>query len=119
MDALANPDNINTLVVLSTHHEGTLAESKDSVNVPLLHSWAMPPLVIDKSDNCLKPNLEEVLNNPELLYLFMQHIKETGPVNLLQFCLEIGNSNLYNNFLVSYSVIYELFNCQMTSVNGC
>lgn len=91
MDALADPDNINTLVILSTHHEGAFAQSLDSVNVPLLHSWAMPPLLIEKPPDSLKPSLEEILNNPQLLYLFMQHIKETGPVHLLQFCLDIDD----------------------------
>ncbi|XP_046611100.1 sorting nexin-14-like isoform X1 [Neodiprion virginianus] len=91
MDALADPDNINTLVVLSTHHEGEFTQTADSVNVPLLHSWAMPPLLVDNVPNTLKPSLEEILNNPQLLYLFMQHIKEIGHVHLLQFCLDIDD----------------------------
>ncbi|XP_048505459.1 sorting nexin-14-like isoform X2 [Athalia rosae] len=91
LDALADPDNINTLIILSTYHEGEFTQTTDSVNVPLLHSWAMPPLLFDKLPNSLKPSLEEILNNPQLLYLFMQHIKETGPVHLLQFCLDIDD----------------------------
>lgn len=98
MDALADPDNINTLVILSTRHEGELAKNIDSIHVPLLHTWAMPPLVVDKSPDLLKPSLDEILNDPRLLYLFMQHIKETGPVNLLQFCLDVGTYEEENNF---------------------
>ncbi|XP_015608100.1 sorting nexin-14 isoform X2 [Cephus cinctus] len=91
MDALADPDNINTLIVLSTHHEGTLSETIDSISVPLLYSWVTPPMIMQTEIDPLKPSLEDILHNPQLLYLFMQHIKEAGPVNLLQFCLDIDD----------------------------
>lgn len=90
MDALADPDNINFLVKLCTQYEAILLQEIDSVNVPVLQTWVTPVIAIQTSEDPLKPSLEQVLNDRQLLYLFMQHIKETGPVNLLQFCLDIG-----------------------------
>lgn len=90
IDALADPDNINFLVKLGTSCEVLLPSEIDSVNVPVLQTWITPVITIQTNDDPLKPSLDQVLNDPQLLYLFMQHIKETGPVNLLQFCLDIG-----------------------------
>lgn len=90
IDALADPDNLNMLVELCTYREHELLQEANSVHVPILHSWMTPILSVQGSHDPLKPSLEEVLNDPPILYLFMQHIKETGPVNLLQFCLDIG-----------------------------
>ena len=90
IDALADPENVNTLIELSTHHNQELSQQANSVQVPILHAWVTPVLMVQGSQDPLKPSLEEVLNDPQLLYLFMQHIIETGPVNLLQFCLDIG-----------------------------
>lgn len=90
IDALADPENLNTLIELCTHHQHELSQEANSVHVPILYSWVTPTLTVQGSQDPLKPSLEEVLNDRQLLYLFMQHIKETGPVNLLQFCLDIG-----------------------------
>ncbi|KAK0097139.1 hypothetical protein PV326_003144 [Microctonus aethiopoides] len=91
MDALADPDNINLLIKLSTECEGVLFQEIDSINVPVLQTWVTPVIAAQTSEHPLKPSLDQVLNDPQLLYLFMQHIKETGPVNLLQFCLDIDD----------------------------
>ncbi|CAD6221169.1 GSCOCG00005067001-RA-CDS [Cotesia congregata] len=91
IDALADPDNINFLVKLGTSYEVLLPGEIDSVNVPVLQTWITPVIAIETSNDPLKPSLDQVLNDPQLLYLFMQHIKETGPVNLLQFCLDIDD----------------------------
>lgn len=91
IDALADPENINMLVTLSTHRDTSLSDAAETINVPMLQSWVTVPAVHPHiTQNCFKQSLDEVLNNPELLYMFMQHIKETGPMNLLQFCLDIG-----------------------------
>ncbi|EZA49201.1 hypothetical protein DMN91_007953 [Ooceraea biroi] len=89
-DALADPDNINGLVTLSTHHDTCLSNAAETARVPMLQSWitGMHPHVMY---NCFKPSLNEILNDPELLYMFMQHIKKSGPMNLLQFCLDIDD----------------------------
>ncbi|EFN67435.1 Sorting nexin-14 [Camponotus floridanus] len=91
IDALADPENINMLVTLSTHHDGSLSNSAKTINIPMLQSWVttVHPHII--THNCFKPSLNEVLSDPELLYMFMQHIKESGPMNLLQFCLDIDD----------------------------
>lgn len=90
IDAIADPDNINALVVLSTHRDGSVSSQVDTVNVPMLQYWITIPITSKIMQNRLKPSLDEILNDPRLLYMFMQHIKETGPMNLFQFCLDIG-----------------------------
>ncbi|KYN30488.1 Sorting nexin-14, partial [Trachymyrmex septentrionalis] len=90
IDALADPENINMLVTLSTNRETTLSNAAETITVPILQSWVtLPEMHSHITHNCFKPSLNEILNDPELLYMFMQHIKESGPMNLLQFCLDI------------------------------
>lgn len=91
IDAIADPDNINALVVLSTHRDGLVSSQVDTVNVPMLQCWVTIPMMPKITQNHLKPSLDEILNDPRLLYMFMQHIKETGPMNLFQFCLDIDD----------------------------
>ncbi|OXU20981.1 hypothetical protein TSAR_003479 [Trichomalopsis sarcophagae] len=91
IDALADPDNLNMLITLCTHHEGKFSQSIDTIYVPMLQTWISNPQKNQSISNTLKPSLEEVLNDPELLYMFMQHIKDSGLVNLLQFCLDIDD----------------------------
>ncbi|KAL0109395.1 hypothetical protein PUN28_014457 [Cardiocondyla obscurior] len=92
IDALADPENINMLVTLSTHHDTILSNVTETVTVPILQSWVTAPIMHSHiTQSCFKPSLNEILNDPELLYMFMQHIKESGPMNLLQFCLDIDD----------------------------
>ncbi|KAL7288116.1 sorting nexin-14-like isoform X2 [Trichogramma pretiosum] len=91
IDALADPDNLNMLIALCTHHEGKFSQSTDTIYVPMLQKWISNPQRTQDISNTLKPTLEEVLNDQDLLYLFMQHIKDSGIVNLLQFCLNIDD----------------------------
>ncbi|XP_058798225.1 sorting nexin-14-like [Phymastichus coffea] len=91
IDALADPDNLNMLISLCTHHKGKFDQSIDTMYVPMLQTWISKRQSLQNLMNPLKPSLEEVLNDPELLYMFMQHIKDSGLVTLLQFCLDIGD----------------------------
>ncbi|XP_050597216.1 sorting nexin-14-like [Bombus affinis] len=91
IDAIADPDNINALVALSTHRDVSISNQVDAVNVPMLQCWMTIPMMPKNTQNHLKPSLDEVLNDPRLLYMFMQHIKENGPMNLFQFCLDIDD----------------------------
>jgi hypothetical protein len=78
------------LISLCIHHEGKFSQSTDTMYVPMLQTWITSPHINQNISNTIKPSLEEILNDPELLYMFMQHIKDSGLVNLLQFCLDIG-----------------------------
>lgn len=92
IDALTDPENINMLVTLATHRETTLSNAAEAVTVPILQSWmTLPAMHSHITHSCFKPSLNEILSDPELLYMFMQHIKESGPMNLLQFCLDIDD----------------------------
>lgn len=86
------------LITLCTHHEGKFSQSIDTMYVPMLQTWISNPQKNQSISNTLKPSLEEVLNEPDLLYMFMQHIKDSGLVNLLQFCLDIGMPNILMQF---------------------
>ncbi|XP_043256850.1 sorting nexin-14-like [Colletes gigas] len=91
VDAIADPDNINALVLLLTQHDGTFSNDEDAVNVQMLQCWLTNPLMSNVAKNHLKPSLDQVLNNPRLFYMFIQHVKDVGPMNLLQFCLDIDD----------------------------
>lgn len=115
IDALADPENINTLVILSTHRDSSLSNIIEIADVPMLQSWLTVPITHSHIiHNYFKPSLDEILSDPQLLYMLMQHIKETGPMNLLQFCLDIGMCNfkylriqLFSNHNCVYEIIYS------------
>lgn len=97
------------LISLCTHHEGKFSQSIDTIFVPLLQTWISNPQSSKNLINPMKPSLEEILNDPELLYMFMQHIKDSGLVTLLQFCLDIGKFQCTctkcSEFLINYKLI--------------
>lgn len=100
IDALTDPENINMLITLSTHHDTILSNAAETITVPILQSWVtLPTMHSHITHSCFKPSLNEILNDPELLYMFMQHIKESGPMNLLQFCLDIGTHKTLHNLI--------------------
>lgn len=96
------------LVTLSTHRDTSLSNAAKIISVPMLQSWMTAMHSHTILHNCFKPSLNEVLNNPELLYMFMQHIKETGPMNLLQFCLDIGTHKLLMSYVANFTYLYHL-----------
>lgn len=118
VDALADPENINMLVTLSTHRDTFLSNTAETINVPMLQSWVTVPAMHteDIPQNCFKPSLDEILNDPELLYMFMQHIKESGPMNLLQFCLDIG---ILKRLQFCYDTIFNINLYVDTNDNLC
>ncbi|XP_076655780.1 sorting nexin-14 isoform X1 [Halictus rubicundus] len=91
IDAIADPENINTLVMLTTHQDTKMSNNVDILNVQMLQCWMTNPVTPNFAYNHLKPSLDEILNDARLLYMFIQHVKETGPMNLLQFCLDIDD----------------------------
>ncbi|XP_076296987.1 sorting nexin-14 isoform X2 [Lasioglossum baleicum] len=91
IDAIADPENINTLVMLATHQDTTMSNHVDTLNVQMLQCWMTNLVTPNFAYNHLKPSLDEILNDARLLYMFIQHVKETGPMNLLQFCLDIDD----------------------------
>ncbi|XP_076243695.1 sorting nexin-14 isoform X2 [Calliopsis andreniformis] len=122
IDAIADPENINMLIILSTHRDNSVSNNSDTVNVPMLQHWMTTPSMPKITYDRLKPSLDEVLNDPRLLYKFMQHIKETGPMNLFQFCLDIDDlskrmlnpdmsenaeNNLYTDIRSMYSIYLD------------
>ncbi|EFN87552.1 sorting nexin-14 [Harpegnathos saltator] len=121
IDALADPENINMLVTLSTHRDTSLSDAAETINVPMLQSWVTIPVMHPHiTQSCFKQSLDEILNNPELLYMFMQHIKETGPMNLLQFCLDIDDlskrmlnpemsTNAEENLYIDVQTMYAVY----------
>ena len=48
IDAIADPDNINALVALSTHRDVSISNQVDAVNVPMLQCWMTIPMMPKK-----------------------------------------------------------------------
>lgn len=88
MDVIADPNMINSLVILlaTYKHKGHHALSKNNNKVEFLHNFTNK----DMKQSAFACNLKTVLKSTDLLYAFMQFLKKEGPVHILQFCLDIG-----------------------------
>uniref|UniRef100_T1K9Z2 PXA domain-containing protein n=1 Tax=Tetranychus urticae TaxID=32264 RepID=T1K9Z2_TETUR len=59
----------------------------------LLENFSKPIKELNKEENCLGLSLKEIIKDEQLLFIFMQYLKEEGSVNLLQFLLSIDSFN--------------------------
>ncbi|BFZ02791.1 hypothetical protein BsWGS_05830 [Bradybaena similaris] len=93
MDAIANPDLLNNLLLIFFDNtpppEATEAPSP---LVPFLGQFCQPRA---HNQSCLHLKLKDVINPAcqELLYPFMQFLKSEAAVNVLQFCLACDDFN--------------------------
>ncbi|CAG5124232.1 unnamed protein product, partial [Candidula unifasciata] len=93
MDAIANPDLLNNLLLIFFDNtpppEATEAPSP---LVPFLGQFSQPRA---HNQSCLHLKLKDVINPAcqELLYPFMQFLKSEAAVNVLQFCLACDDFN--------------------------
>ncbi|XP_071449604.1 sorting nexin-14-like isoform X2 [Hetaerina americana] len=99
MDALADPNSINYLLLLAiTTTSSGYSGSKDSnqaKKVSLLSNFSSPPQPIARTavKSALLESLSCILKDQSLLYPFMQFLKKEGAVNVLQFCLDVEEFN--------------------------
>ncbi|NXS39258.1 SNX14 protein, partial [Balaeniceps rex] len=91
MDFLADPDTVNHLLLIfiddSPPEKAT--EPTSSV-VPFLQKFAEPR---NKKPSVLKLELKEIRDQQDLLFRFMNFLKQEGAVHVLQFCLTVEEFN--------------------------
>ncbi|CAG9818827.1 unnamed protein product [Phaedon cochleariae] len=91
MDVLADPNIINSLVILTTTYKPkkTFKISRDGDYVEFLYS----NVNINRKSSSFAMTLNKIKNKPDLLYAFMQFLKKYDHVNMLQFCLDVDDFN--------------------------
>ncbi|XP_023134974.1 sorting nexin-14 isoform X1 [Amphiprion ocellaris] len=91
MDFMADPDTVNLMVLIfvdDTPPEP--ATEPPSALVPFLQKYAD---VSNKKQSVLKLELKEIREQQDLLFRFMNFLKQEGAVHVLQFCLTVEEFN--------------------------
>ncbi|XP_033966956.1 sorting nexin-14 isoform X10 [Pseudochaenichthys georgianus] len=91
MDYLADPDTVNHLLLIfidnSPPEEAT---EPTSTLVPFLQKYSD---IRNKKNSVLKLELKEIREQQDLLFRFMNFLKQEGAVHVLQFCLAVEEFN--------------------------
>ncbi|XP_017269635.1 sorting nexin-14 isoform X4 [Kryptolebias marmoratus] len=91
MDYLADPDTVNHLILIfidnSPPEEAT---EPSSAMVPFLQKYSD---FRNKKPSVLKLELKEIREQQDLLFRFMNFLKQEGAVHVLQFCLAVEEFN--------------------------
>ncbi|XP_073531759.1 sorting nexin-14 isoform X2 [Phyllobates terribilis] len=88
MDFLADPDNVNRLLLIFIDNSPPeQATEPASSLVPFLEKFAEPK---NKNPSVLKLELKEIRAEQDLLFRFMNFLKQEGAVHVLQFCLTVA-----------------------------
>ncbi|XP_041810550.1 sorting nexin-14-like isoform X5 [Chelmon rostratus] len=91
MDYLADPDTVNHLLLIfidnSPPEEAT---EPTSMLVPFLQKYSDTR---NKKPSVLKLELKEIREQQDLLFRFMNFLKQEGAVHVLQFCLAVEEFN--------------------------
>ncbi|XP_041815111.1 sorting nexin-14 isoform X2 [Chelmon rostratus] len=91
MDFMADPDTVNLMVLIfvdDTPPEP--ATEPPSALVPFLQKYAD---VSNKKPSVLKLELKQIRDQQDLLFRFMNFLKQEGAVHVLQFCLAVEEFN--------------------------
>lgn len=87
MDVLANPNILNSLVILAcTYKSKKASKSNKQEDVEFLHNYN----TVNNRMSSFAVNLNKIKNNTDLLATLMQYLKRQDHENLLQFCLDVG-----------------------------
>uniref|UniRef100_A0AAR2LGM1 Sorting nexin-14 n=1 Tax=Pygocentrus nattereri TaxID=42514 RepID=A0AAR2LGM1_PYGNA len=87
MDYLADPDTVNHLLLIFIDNSPPEAATEPaSALVPFLQKYAD---VRSKKSSVLKLELKEIREQQDLLFRFMNFLKQEGAVHVLQFCLTV------------------------------
>ncbi|NWV11489.1 SNX14 protein, partial [Ptilonorhynchus violaceus] len=91
MDFLADPDTVNHLLLIFIDDSPPeIATEPASSLVPFLQKFAEPR---NKKPSVLKLELKEIRDQQDLLFRFMNFLKQEGAVHVLQFCLTVEEFN--------------------------
>lgn len=91
MDYLADPDTVNHLILIFIDNSPPeLPTEPSSAMVPFLQKYAEPR---SKKPSVLKLELKEIREQQDLLFRFMNFLKQEGAVHVLQFCLAVEEFN--------------------------
>ncbi|NXI54841.1 SNX14 protein, partial [Chloroceryle aenea] len=91
MDFLADPDTVNHLLLIFIDDSPPeRATEPTSSLVPFLQKFAEPR---NKKTSVLKLELKEIRDQQDLLFRFMNFLKQEGAVHVLQFCLTVEEFN--------------------------
>ncbi|KAL3275436.1 hypothetical protein HHI36_020197 [Cryptolaemus montrouzieri] len=116
MDVLSNPNIINSLIIIGANYKTKHVKRKElTTKVKFLHNFGYAKK--DKKSLFYR-DLNEIKENTELLYTFMQFLKSEDQVHLLQFCLDVDE---FNNKLMapdlSKKILEELYGEAITLHN--
>ncbi|XP_059842570.1 sorting nexin-14 isoform X3 [Hypanus sabinus] len=91
LDFLADPDTVNHLLLIFIDNSPPEpATEPPSPLVPFLQRYAVGR---NKTQSALKLELKEIRNQQDLLFGFMNLLKQEGAVHVLQFCLAVEEFN--------------------------
>ncbi|XP_026470013.1 sorting nexin-14-like [Ctenocephalides felis] len=90
-DCLADPTIINNIIISIFSNTKEYDDDLKNKQVPLLKEFYIMPKPLTFIQG--KSTLALLLKNHSLLYCFMQYLKRTDRINLLQFCLHIDDMN--------------------------
>ncbi|KAM8952667.1 sorting nexin-14 isoform 2-T2 [Pelodytes ibericus] len=91
LDFLADPDNVNRLLLIFIDDRPPEQATEPISNlVPFLQKFAEPK---NKNPSVLKLELKEIRAEQDLLFRFMKFLKQEGAVHVLQFCLTVEEFN--------------------------
>uniref|UniRef100_A0A6Q2YKF3 Sorting nexin 14 n=1 Tax=Esox lucius TaxID=8010 RepID=A0A6Q2YKF3_ESOLU len=91
MDFMADPDTVNLMVLIFVDKSPPeQATEPPSTLVPFLQKYADPRT---KKTSVLKLELKEIREQQDLLFRFMNFLKQEGAVHVLQFCLTVEEFN--------------------------
>ncbi|KAI1897399.1 hypothetical protein AGOR_G00082900 [Albula goreensis] len=91
MDFLADPDTVNHLALIFIDDSPPEpATEPPSAMVPFLQKYTDPR---NKKPSVLKLELKEIREQQDLLFRFMNFLKQEGAVHVLQFCLTVEEFN--------------------------
>uniref|UniRef100_A0A6Q2XMY4 Sorting nexin 14 n=1 Tax=Esox lucius TaxID=8010 RepID=A0A6Q2XMY4_ESOLU len=91
LDYLADPDTVNHLLLIFIDNSPPEAAMEPSSTlVPFLQKYSE---IRNKKPSVLKLELKEVREHQDLLFRFMNFLKQEGAVHVLQFCLTVEEFN--------------------------
>ncbi|XP_053878525.1 sorting nexin-14 isoform X1 [Malaclemys terrapin pileata] len=91
MDFLADPDTVNHLLLKFIDDSPPEKATEPAASlIPFLQKFADPR---NKKPSVLKLELREIREQQDLLFRFMNFLKQEGAVHVLQFCLTVEEFN--------------------------